>query len=183
MPEIPWFSSIPEAVSFLSGVPEVSIKSQSPVGGGCISTTSVLTLSDSSRVFLKSHSPDLENMFRGEAEGLSELARIPGAPRVPQVYCGGKRQDQSFLFMEFIEPGVKDSSFFENLGHALALLHRTGRSESCGFVKDNYIGASTQRNSQTRDWIDFFCTNRLEVQLKMARDRGLADERMDWPYQ
>ena len=54
--------------------PEVRIARRSPVGGGCISQSSLLTLSDGSRIFLKENSGSHFGFFRAEAQGLTALA-------------------------------------------------------------------------------------------------------------
>jgi len=178
MTDIPWFFSLQDALSSLFPNSSISILKENPIGGGCINGTSVLTLSNGASLFIKTNSPDMENMFRTEAAGLSELGKVPGSPRVPQVFCGGTDKDRSFLLMEYCSPGVKSSAFSEDLGSSLAHMHKNARSSRCGLQHSNFIGASVQINTPSESWIDFFRQRRLEVQLKMARDKGLADSHL-----
>ncbi len=61
------------AVRSLRG-PEIRIVGRSPVGGGCINQTSLLALSDGSRLFLKENAGLHSGFFRAEAQGLAALA-------------------------------------------------------------------------------------------------------------
>ena len=117
-------------------------------------------------------------MFLQEASGLSALASVSESPPVPDALGYGIDGGFSFLLMEYLEPVNKRKNFWEDFGRSLARMHRNGRNSECGFSEDNYIGASPQLNSRIKGWIDFFRIRRLEYQLKMARDRGLADSSM-----
>ncbi len=178
MNSFPWYSSLPEALSSITNEENPSVQKESSLGGGCISTANVLTLESGKRIFMKSNGREFEKMFRTEAAGLVRLSEVSEGPAVPRVYCGGTEGGRSFLLMEYIQPGRKSLRYSEGLGRSLANLHKFGRDENCGFSTDNFIGATPQENTPHPDWIGFFRTRRLEYQLRLARNRGLADSRM-----
>lgn len=174
---LPRFNSLIEALNSLEKTGCI-VKGERGVGGGCISSCSILTLNTGRRLFIKRNNADGEDMFLREASGLSALASVAEAPPVPEVLAYGIDDSFSFLLMEYLEPAAKNNNFWEDFGRSLAQMHKYGRNSQCGFTEDNYIGASAQLNSVLDDWIDFFRIRRLEYQLKMARDRGLADSSM-----
>lgn len=155
-----------------------SVIGERTVSGGCINSCSILTLDTGRKLFIKRNNSEGEDMFLQESFGLCALASVREAPPVPKVFSYGKDGIFSFLLMEYIEPALKNKNFWEDFGRSLALMHKNGRSSECGFSQDNYIGASPQLNGPMEDWINFFRIRRLEYQVKMARDRGLADSSM-----
>jgi fructosamine-3-kinase len=171
------YSSLTEALVSIEN-PGCSVKGERGVAGGCINSCGILTLNTGRRLFIKRNNSEGENMFLQEASGLSALASVAEAPPVPEVLGYGSDGAFSFLLMEYLEPVPGKRDFWEDFGRSLARMHKNGRSSECGFSEDNYIGASPQLNSPMKDWIDFFRIRRLEYQLKMARDRGLADSSM-----
>lgn len=177
-----YFNSLDEAIKNIFG-PALSLLSERGVCGGCINDTALLTLSNQSKVFIKRNKKEGRELFEREAEGLEALAAVEGAPRVPRVLALGQDHNYSFLLLESLEPMEgktvkRQSDFWTCFGREMAQLHRNGRNSSCGFFHDNHIGSSPQRNSPMKSWIDFFCEWRLEYQLKLARDSGLADAAM-----
>jgi fructosamine-3-kinase len=138
----------------------------SGVGGGCITDSRVLSLSNGQRVFYKTAS---QGMFAAEARGLGELARA-GALRVPEVVCVGA----NFLVLEHIPTGRQEPGFFQDFGERFATLHRFFGS-TFGFVEDNWCGATPQVNTPTcDDWATFYWDNRLLFQLRLAERSGQA---------
>ncbi|MDC7231838.1 MAG: fructosamine kinase family protein [Spirochaetales bacterium] len=174
---VPLFDSLNDALAAVES-PGCSVSGERGVGGGCISSCGILTLDTGRRLFIKRNGTGGLDMFCREAAGLSALAVVDGAPGVPQVLAAGTDGSFSFLLMEYLESASRGSRFWETFGRALALMHQNGRSGACGFHEDNYIGASPQLNTALEDWIDFFRIRRIEYQLKMARDRRLADRSM-----
>jgi len=73
LPEVSGGDPLAAALKDLRGQ-EIRIAGRTPVGGGCISRTSLLALSDGSRIFLKESSGSHPGFFRAEAEGLAALA-------------------------------------------------------------------------------------------------------------
>ncbi len=156
--------------------PAVSVVNSSVCFGGCINESFVLVLSNGEKVFLKSNSLELENLFSCEATGLRLLSCANSGIRVPEVLDEFKNDKSQFLLLEFVESGVKGYDFFEVLGRELAFFHLNNCADFCGLESDNFIGATRQVNSFCDNWIEFFGKNRLEFQVRLAEKSGLADK-------
>jgi len=140
---------------------------QQMVGGGCIAQTSIIHTNNNASYFLKQGFSG--TMFRKEANGLAELNKAK-AIRIPDIVL----VDDNFLLLESIETGSKTNSFFTDFGKAFARLHHY-KNASFGFYEDNFIGSSPQINQQADNWTDFYMSNRLLYQFKMAEQNGYVD--------
>lgn len=159
----------------------VDIEDAFPLGGGSINDAWRLD-TDAGRFFLKTNSADrFPSMFEAEADGLQRL-REAGPLRVPQVIGHGEDHDDSFLLLEWVEAGDKGTDFWADFGRGLAQLHRHTQ-EHFGLDRDNYIGSLPQRNTAERDWPGFFIHQRLEPQLKIARDRKRVEAGMAFRFE
>jgi fructosamine-3-kinase len=149
-----------------------------PVSGGDINDAAVAHLADGRQVFVKTNEPRYRAMFPVEARGLQWLAEA-GALRVPEVLavCSEDGGDPPFIALEHLEPGPRQGDFDEQLGRGLAELHRFG-APHFGLDHDNFIGKLPQHNDRRQDWPTFYRECRLEPQLRMATDRGLASKAM-----
>jgi fructosamine-3-kinase len=98
--------------------------------------------------------------------------------------------DVPFLVLELIRRARPRRDFDEALGRGLAALHRFG-APGFGLDHDNFIGRLPQANrptaslpavssssSSSADWAAFFRERRLEPQLRLAVDGGLASGEM-----
>lgn len=151
------------------------------LGGGCINRARLVETRDGERYFLKSNPQPLPGMFDCEARGLRALAAVDSPLRLPAVIGHGDRQShdcEPFIVLEYIESGSPSAGFFEAFGAAFAQLHRASSGARPGFDHDNYIGATEQPNTPLDDWVEFWRERRLGHQLRLARDRGLADRAM-----
>jgi fructosamine-3-kinase len=147
---------------------QVDIRAGIPAGGGSINDCYRLE-TDAGRFFVKVNAADhFPSLFEAEADGLRRL-RGAGA-RVPDVIDHGEVDGQGYLLLEWIESGLMRHGFWKELGRGLARLHRHSQAQF-GLDRDNYIGSLNQGNAQAADWPSFFIHQRLEPQLKMARDR------------
>ena len=147
----------------------------SPLSGGDINDAFELELDDGRRLFMKTHGNAPRGMFQAEARGLAWLAEAR-ALHVPEVVAVGDDR-VSFLVLELVEPGPRCRAFDEELGRALAALHRASPS-SFGLDHDNFIGSLPQSNRAHARWADFFQTERLEPQLRRAEAQGRATSAM-----
>ncbi len=145
------------------------VVSERSVSGGDIGASHRVELADGRNCFVKSYGKDSGGMTRAEAVGLHWL-RVPGAPRIPEVLALHE-DTPSFLVLEWIEPGTPGSDHDESLGRALAALHQN-TLESFGFESDNFIGPLTQSNRAHPDWPTFYARERIEPQVRLARDAG-----------
>jgi fructosamine-3-kinase len=145
-----------------------------PVSGGDINRAHAVQLSDGRRLFVKWNSRTPAGMFAAEARGLAWLAEA-GALRVPEVVAVG----EAFLALELVVAATPARDFDERLGRGLAALHQFG-APRFGLDHDNFIGRLPQANAAVAPdaWADFYRRRRLEAQLRMAADEGLASSRM-----
>lgn len=122
-------------------------------------------------------------LLRAEAQGL-EMLGSTGAVCVPEVWAQGSSGEQDFLVMEHVEQRPASPASWEAMGRSLAALHRHSadhfglRDERTGAPLHNYIGPLVQVNDPAPDWCSFFIAQRLEPQLKLARERKRVDAGM-----
>lgn len=170
-------TDIAAAIRELYNDANVTVDRRNTVSGGCINRTSVLVLSNGEKLFLKENSGRFPQMFEAEARGLEALRAADG-PRVPAPYACHEDGSAQFLLLEYITPGSRASRFWEAFGRAMARLHKSNTATKYGFDTDNYIGSTPQENGWNESWIEFFAERRLRYQIRLARDLGLADDRM-----
>jgi len=151
-----------------------------PVGGGCIHTALALTghmAGEEHRYFAKVNEADRAAMFAAEADGLEALRKADSIA-VPRVVTHGKDDDHSWLVLQWLELGSLDEHSAANLGVALAAQHRKPR-ERFGWARDNFIGATPQRNGWSDDWLAFWREKRLVAQLGIAAKNRLPSKMID----
>jgi protein-ribulosamine 3-kinase len=174
LPE-PLFSEIQKTLQAFAGT-NTSISSVSPVSGGDINRAFRLRTHSGSYFVKYNDASRYPGMFLAEAKGL-ELLRKPGLLRVPKVLGTSETGQYSWLLLEFIEQGKSGTNFWEEFGASLAQLHRI-TDDHFGLDHNNYIGSLPQSNSQHKSWNDFFVEERLQKQLEMAQNKGLADRNL-----
>ena len=144
--------------------------------GGCINQTEVIDLSGGRKFFLKTNSLAADGLFEREAEGLQAITAVD-AINVPDVIGHGATSQTQFLVLQIIEPGPRQSDFFQQFGRQLASLHKHGvnASQQFGFDRNNYLGSTPQPNDWSDSWLEFWRTQRLGFQFQLARQNGLAN--------
>jgi fructosamine-3-kinase len=148
----------------------VGISEIRPIGGGCINEACSLK-TNIGKFFIKYNSASAyPGMFEKEAAGLKILADTKTI-EIPEVIVSAKTDDDVYLLLQYIETGVSSSSFWYDFGIKLADLHRN-TSKNFGLDHDNYIGSLVQKNSFHPDFFSFFISERIEPQLKEARNKG-----------
>ena len=151
--------------------------------GGCINDAAIVKTDQQKSWFVKFNSDAPDGMFSAEAQGLQTL-EATNTIRVPEVITQGMLSSgQAFLVLEAIPLGrgarERSSEFYETFGQQLADMHRQGTSSKFGFDADNWLGSSVQLNPWLADWTEFWITARLTPQLKMARDNGVSNRKLD----
>jgi fructosamine-3-kinase len=140
----------------------VKFASRQPVGGGCIHRCYRVP-----QGFLKVNDARLADAFAAEADGLAAL-RAAGCT-APEPIEHGIDGSDAYLLMQWLD--LRSRGDFAALGRMLARLHKdTG--ERFGWARDNYIGATPQRNQPTENWQTFWREQRLEPQRELARRNG-----------
>ncbi len=164
-----WKTTVEELLSQKFGK-IVNILSTSPVGGGSINDAYRIVTSIGEFFVKKNSASRYPGMFEKEASGLELLANTNEID-MPKVVAFGSKSDESFLILNFIQSAEMQDEFWEDFGHRLANLHKHSH-DSFGLNHDNYIGSLTQFNRFHKSWADFFREERLEAQVKLARDQG-----------
>ncbi|NJK72091.1 MAG: fructosamine kinase family protein [Synechococcaceae cyanobacterium SM2_3_60] len=90
---------------------------------------------------------------------------------VPRPVTWGVHGDAAYLVMEWLEFSrpLPESPYW--LGEQLAAMHRV-TAVQFGWHSTNTIGETLQLNGWYTDWVDFYRSQRLEMQLRLARSRG-----------
>jgi fructosamine-3-kinase len=141
--------------------------------GGCINSGGRLKTA-SRDFFLKWNDAEkFPGMFAAEAQGLS-LLRTPGVIHVPEVIASGVSGAYQYLLLEHIDEARPSGNYWETFGKRLAALHKI-TNKGFGLDHSNYIGSLQQNNIQCSSWIDFFITQRLKTQLKIAANKNRID--------
>ncbi|MFH6984204.1 fructosamine kinase family protein [Marinoscillum luteum] len=157
------------AVLFQSTGTNHLIREIRPISGGDINEALKVT-TDQHTYFVKWNTYS-ENLFERELHGLS-LLRECGCVGVPQAFKHGQIGDRRYLVLEYLHPAPQKDHFWESFGQSIARLHQH-TADYYGLDHDNHIGRLPQMNQPTSDWIDFFIENRLEVQIRLAHEKGL----------
>jgi protein-ribulosamine 3-kinase len=152
--------------------PTVAVKSIKEVGGGCINDAYKI-LSTAGTFFVKCNSIAVpSDLFEKEKRGLLLLGKASDV-KVPEVIGDGGIGNVIYLILEYIESAPPQSDYWENLGFALAGLHKNTNTRF-GLEYNNYIGSLPQSNDPSESWVEFFIENRLKPQLKIANEQGKA---------
>ncbi|MGB5131140.1 MAG: fructosamine kinase family protein, partial [Steroidobacteraceae bacterium] len=83
----------------------------------------------------------------------------------------GSAGDEAFLVLQWLDIVEPDAATEEKFGEALAWQHRN-RGPAFGLERDNFIGATAQRNDVSEDWVSFWRERRLLYQLDLAARNG-----------
>lgn len=144
-------------------------RSVQALSGGDINTA--FRLQDAHKsYFVKLNRPERVSMFAAEFVGLQELARTKTL-RVPQPVAYGQSDTHSFLVLEYLELDGSSPASDRLLGQQLSYLHQQAQPYF-GWHRDNTIGSTLQRNTQTNDWVSFWHEHRLGFQLELAAKNG-----------
>lgn len=163
----PWQPAVEAAIARATGA-RFAARDVRPVAGGCIHGAFLVEGPDA-RWFVKVNESSHADGFAAEADGLGAI--LAAGVRAPRPLCHGADAAHAWIVMEFVElDGTTDPA---RLGEALAKLHSV-TSDAHGWHRDNYIGATPQRNARTDDWAAFWHTERLAPQLELAARNGLG---------
>lgn len=154
----------------------VSMHSFSSISGGCINRGGKFQTSAGDFFVKWNDAKRFPGMFEMEAKGL-ELLKSCGPIEIPRVIGHWESDIYQFIIVELIEGSQRSETFWIDLGHGLAQLHKTTHPYF-GLDQPNYIGSLRQLNPHTTSWIDFFIEQRLQIQLKLAVDSSLLDSRV-----
>lgn len=123
----------------------------------------------------RKENPNNNDALLREAEGLNLLAEQINLHEIGQLsipYVVNSSPEQ--LCLQRINSVSPSKTHFEQLALGLAKLHNIVQAHF-GLEKDNYIGLSPQFNQVSHNWGRFFVDFRLSPQIKMIRDRAIAE--------
>ena len=152
----------------------ITIMNIVPIRGGDICTAYKIE-ANTRNYFLKTHQPSMLDMLLCEAASLNSIAETASI-KTPAVITCDKTKKYSFLVLEFLE--LISSGSHANLGIALATMHQH-QSGYFGWHHNNYIGTTTQLNTKSNDWIDFWRVMRLNHQLRLAQSNSAPTTTLD----
>lgn len=149
---------------------DLKLTGYSALSGGDINEVFLMETTSGKFVIKLNNADRFPGMFDAEKTGLEKLLEAEVID-IPKPIKTGKVDSQSYLVLEYKNPGQKTSGFWEIFGEQLAKLHQK-TSSSFGLDTDNYIGSLPQYNEKRNSASEFYIEMRLEPQIKMAVDKG-----------
>lgn len=151
-----------------------------PLSGGDINEVFLLKCHEGNFVIKLNNASKFPGMFAAEAKGLQLLTEAKSF-KIPTLIAEGVFQHTSYLLLEYIVPGNKPITFWRTFAENLATLHKTTQ-QKFGLDHDNYIGSLTQKNNYSETAPEFYITQRLEPQFKMALENGFHFKNLEKFY-
>ncbi len=169
---MPDWSKIERIISASTGA-NFEIKSQSGIAGGdtnqAYQIKGMVADEDAEQhYFIKFNQNQRLDMFEAEAAGLAEIEKSQTI-RVPHVIASGIEGKQSYLILENLVLTMGGSA--QELGQLLAKMHQY-TAPKFGWYRNNTIGSTTQANTQTMSWVDFWREQRIGFQLNLLKQNG-----------
>ena len=165
-----------EIQSILSRFIGTNIRSveMSPIGGGSINDTYQIRINNRLKFFCKINGKTkFPGLFEKEKAGL-ELLDSSQIIRVPKIIACDFTEQNQVLILEWIEQGMKTEKFWLGFGEQLAKQHQLSNS-LFGLKENNYMGALSQSNQQSGDWIQFLILERFQPQIELAVEKKLLE--------
>ena len=163
------WTQIAQHISKVTGK-DFSVNNCRSVSGGCINQGYAVT-GDTGSYFVKLNQASQVAMFEAEALGLKQILET-ATIRTPKPICWGTAAESAYLVLEWLELNRGDAQSWEQMGRALAAMHRWAGSSAFGWDRNNTIGSTPQINSWTADWAEFYAQHRLGYQFQLAKRRG-----------
>jgi protein-ribulosamine 3-kinase len=141
--------------------------------GGCINDSRIVNLKDGRLFFIKTNSQasSFPGIFETEFEALKLLSE-PDVIHIPEPIAFG----DDFIVMDVYKEGNPAEDWQEQIGRALAELHKATKKNQYGFSKDNYLGTTRQINVWQDSWLTFWREQRLGWQLKLYSNKTNKDD-------
>ena len=148
----------------------INISGIRPLYGGDINSVFMLNCQEGNFVVKINDAWRLPKMFEAESKGL-QLLRQSNSFRIPQTFAHGNIDSFSFLLLEYIPAGASNDKPWEAFSSNLVKLHKTS-NPYFGLDHNNYIGSLHQSNANLSSASEFYITQRLEPQFKLASENG-----------
>lgn len=156
---------------------DLNFLSEKPLSGGDINDVFMLKCAEGNFVAKINKTDKFPNMFKAEAKGLS-LLKSSKSFRIPEIVGTGNIENSSYLLMEYIPAGQPSHDFWKVFAVKLSSLHKS-TNDSFGLNYDNYIGSLPQQNNWCNSASEFYISQRLEPQFKIAIDNGYYFNKLD----
>lgn len=147
----------------------LEVHSYKSVSGGDINQCFCIETTDKTYFLKTNKAEQFPAMFEKEADGLSALSAGSGL-KIPSVIKHGVVGGNQFLLLEWIEPGLKKSDFWNDFGLKLALQHKQEQS-FFGWTQDNFIGSVVQKNDPADNWVKFYTERRILPMVEILANK------------
>lgn len=158
-----------DEVAFLEGF---QVSGVSSLAGGSINEVFLLKTNAGKKVLKLNEASKFPGMFQAEKEGLETL-RDSQTIDVPEVFTYGISGEHAYLLLEYKPEGNPPREFWHIFSRNLAALHKN-TTPNFGFSSSNYIGSLRQYNERSGSASEFYISQRLEPQLKLALEKGFS---------
>lgn len=161
-----------QVIQEMAGSHGFEVNKVQSLAGGSINRVYLLETLEGKKVIKINSSGKFPGMFTAEKKGLETLKQAE-AFDIPAVLGLGEIEDKAYLLLEYKKEEAQKSDFWKVFGEQLSKLHKTSTDEF-GFLGSNYIGSLPQYNERCELAADFYISQRLEPQVRMASDRGFS---------
>ncbi|PWT76854.1 MAG: hypothetical protein C5B59_05405 [Bacteroidetes bacterium] len=145
------------------------------IGGGSINHTYRIRTDHQHQFCCKTNNRSrFPGLFESERNGLKLLSDV-GAIKTPEIISCGVEGEIQFLILEWIEPGTRNNKFWRLFGEKLARQHQVN-NRFFGLKEDNYMGALPQSNHPNENWTNFYISERLSPQIRLAADNRMLTQ-------
>ena len=164
---------IKNLINYISEIIHDKIISHTTLSGGDISNAYLLRGKIGDYFIKTNQSSHAHDMFTKEGLGLKAISST-GSIRAPKVIAVNQYLSYAFIIMEYVEPKNLEINDYANLGFQLADMHLNHMSEF-GWTSNNHIGVLPQSNRECASWPEFYATERLTPQIKLAVTKGFLE--------
>lgn len=149
----------------------MEIITRTGVNGGSINSCFKVTTARGIFFLKENDAHKFPGMFEAEAKGL-QLLRSTNTFYVPEVISLENEKGISRLFLPWLER--KNTGDWHEAGKMLAKLHKN-TAGFFGLDHSNYTGSLPQPNALKNSWAEFFASERILSQLKLAYESRKID--------
>jgi len=147
----------------------------SNIGGGSINHAFLIETQNKSYFLKYNTAASHPHMFTSELKGLMLMANTKTI-RIPETYFAYEGKDYSFILMEYIKSQGLQDNFWQTFARELTALH-SHSADFFGLDFHNYMGSLNQSNTKHSEFDEFFIEERLEPQIKLARNKGFLNSK------
>ncbi|HZH86549.1 MAG TPA: fructosamine kinase family protein [Brumimicrobium sp.] len=169
-----------ESLNKLASQNNLNLIEAYPLSGGDINEVFLLKCAEGKFVVKINNASRFPKMFIAEAKGLALLENSKSF-KIPKQLTIGTLGKDSYLLMEYIVTGIKSGDFWKEFASKLVKLHKTSQP-LFGLDFNNYIGSLPQQNQLCDTATEFYISQRLEPQFRLAYNNGFKFENLSSFY-